>query len=144
VEREKRAALGSDDEPTPAGVPAREAFAAKPEDTKTPVERPERVEPRPRSTPPPLPPTLLEGVEKAAKPSPPAMPPPSPARGRNGSGPRAAKQRARPPPALEKPAVLQQAPPEPVLIEKTPEPGPAPLPIEEQKTQLRRAPEKPP
>src|SRR5258706_1356382 len=69
----------SDDEttPTPKGSPKAEAFAAHDDPTRTPVERPSQPRPPPpRSAPPPLPMTLLEGVEDTT----PSGPPPGVAR----------------------------------------------------------------
>jgi len=68
------------DEDTPTGPPAAEAFAAKDDPTRTPVERPVQTgrppsprrvpPPPPRRAPPPLPVTLLEGVGKTPPPAP--------------------------------------------------------------------------
>ncbi len=136
AQREKKlgpASLGiSEDTPTPEGRPAAEAFAAKDDPTRTPVERPSKPSrpppprsappPPPRSVPPPLPFTLLEGVEDFREPPLPApeiprTEPPTPILHtrprRDGSAP--------------KPAGARAAPPEP----------PAPVRIEDQNTQVR-------
>ncbi|MGZ6142010.1 MAG: protein kinase domain-containing protein [Myxococcales bacterium] len=123
--------------PTPKGDPAPEAFAAKDDPTRTPVERPQQPPPArpPRSAPPPLPMTLLEGVEDTAPSGPPKM---------------------APPPPVEEPA----PPPQPAQVSQPrasrngskssrPRPRPPDLPaepvrLEDQKTAVRPAPPRPP
>ena len=109
--------------PTPPGAPSAEAFAASNDPTVTPVERPTSPplpEKRPRSAPPPLPMTLLEGVEDTSPSGPPKMAPPPPVpdlplaeekpKTRNGSGP----SRKPPPVRLEdQKTAVRPAPPRP-------------------------------
>ena len=161
IKRQEQARkLGApEDTPTPPGPPAplAELFARGDEPTSTPVQRPVRETPRPRRDPPLLPETLLQGVEpEERKPA----PPPAPPQQQRASGPRPAP--AAPAPAPEPP----RAPPSPAANISPASDAPPPrrgsrgspiarrpitmrppsieVPIEDQKTQVKRAPPAPP
>ena len=131
------AALSDEDTPTPKGSPRAEAFGARDDPTRTPVERPSQpTRPVPgRSAPPPLPMTLLEGVEDTT----PSGPPPGVARTPEPPAPAAAKPE---PPRAEPKSRNGSQPKAKSARPPRPPPDP-PLRIEDQKTQVRTAPPKP-
>ena len=149
VEREKRASEArkldsGENTPTPEGLPAPEVLAA------AAAAAPPAPEKKPSKPPPPLPSTLLEGVsEKKPRPPPPAV------RARNSVSTNAPRLRAPPVAGEAGSSGPRPRPPPPVIAEpekkETPPPPIAPpvseppveIPLENQKTQVKRAPAAP-